>query len=96
MDVVQRNHKINIIQALMLRKVKNWCSHFRGAGKYCVMYSLAQLVKENSVQNSGLLISSPELPTVEMFVLLLLEKCEMCLMFRLVCTQLHIDRKWVT
>lgn len=76
----------------MLRKVKNWCSHFRGPGKYCDV--LTQLVKENAVQNSGLLISSPELPTVEMFALLLLEKCEMYLMFRLVCTKFCIDKKW--
>ncbi|EFB14865.1 hypothetical protein PANDA_008664 [Ailuropoda melanoleuca] len=57
----------------MLRKVNSWCSHFQGPGK-CVMYSLKQLVKENTGENSGLLIPSPELPTVEMFALLLLEK----------------------
>lgn len=80
----------------MLRGIKNWCSHFQGPGECCVMYSLKQLVKKNTGENSGLLIPSPELPTVEMFALLLLEKSEMYLMFRLVCMKLSIDIKWVT
>lgn len=79
----------------MLRKVNSWCSHFQGPGK-CVMYSLKQLVKENTGENSGLLIPSPELPTVEMFALLLLEKSKRYLMFRSVCMKLSIDRRWVT
>lgn len=80
----------------MLRKVKHWCSPFQGPGKLCVMYSLAQLIKENTGENFVLLIPSLKLPRVEMFALLLLQKPEMYLMFLLVCMKLSIDRKWVT
>lgn len=61
-----------------------------------MMYSLAQLIKENTGENFVLLIPSLKLPRVEMFALLLLQKPEMYLMFLLVCMKLSIDRKWVT
>lgn len=53
----------------MLRKVRSWYSYSRLRKiKYDV---LRQLVKENAGENSVFPIPRPELPTVEMFALLL-------------------------
>lgn len=76
----------------MLRKLKNWCSHFQGPKK-CVLYLLSWLMKEDTGENFGFPVPCPELPALEICALLLLEKSEMHLVFKLVCMNLSIDRK---